>query len=236
MSRHGGAPRDHGRVSAPSSGRRARVKVTRRDGLDEGNTRTSMIAFTRCINLKAILLPESSAPNIPPHALVAILGNKLLRLGHMLSLPAAASSGAPPGTTLSLSSAYPLPVNVGTDGCPGSANVPVTPRDPKQCAAPVAESRGRANISAAIPKAECERVMADVRAYCRSQEPLGDLDLVSDVRTNHAIPSADPLFAPPYSGVVRLHVRPDVLGHPVRHPFVGVLPLPLRRSVPAHLP
>jgi hypothetical protein len=37
------------------------------------------------------------------------------------------------------------------------------------------------NISAAIPKADCERVMADIRGYCRSQMPLGDLDLESFV-------------------------------------------------------
>ena len=96
----------------------------------------------------------------------------------MLSVAAAASSGAPSGSTLSLTPAYPFPVNVGDDGCSGLAKAP---RDPKQCAAPLVSQRGRMNISAAIPKADCERVMADIRGYCRSQMPLGDLDLESFV-------------------------------------------------------
>ena len=99
----------------------------------------------------------------------------------MLCVAAAASSGAPSGTTLSLTPAYPFPVNVGDDGCSGLAKAPPSPRDPKQCAAPLVSPRGRMNISAAIPKADCERVMADIRGYCRSQMPLGDLDLESFV-------------------------------------------------------
>jgi hypothetical protein len=96
----------------------------------------------------------------------------------MLSVAAAASSGVPSGSTLSLTPAYPFPVNVGDDGCSGLAKAP---RDPKQCAAPLVSQRGRMNVSAAIPKADCERVMADIRGYCRSQMPLGDLDLESFV-------------------------------------------------------
>ena len=97
----------------------------------------------------------------------------------MLSAAAAASSGAPSGSTLSLTPAYPFPVDVGDDGC---SKAPASPRDPKQCAAPLASRpRGPMNISAPIPKADCERVMADIRGYCRSQMPLGDLDLESFV-------------------------------------------------------
>ena len=93
---------------------------------------------------------------------------------HML-LVCTASSAAPSGSALSLTSAYPFPVHVGDDGCSGLAKAP---RDPKQCATPLAaHPRGRVNISTSIPKAECERVMADVRGYCHSQMPLGDLDL-----------------------------------------------------------
>ena len=97
----------------------------------------------------------------------------------MLSAAAAASSGAPSGSTLSLTPAYPFPVDVGDDGC---SKAPASPRDPKQCAAPLASRpRGPMNISTPIPKADCERVMADIRGYCRSQMPLGDLDLESFV-------------------------------------------------------
>ena len=99
----------------------------------------------------------------------------------MLSAAAAASSGAPSRSTLSLTPAYPFPVNMGDDGCSGLAKAPPSPRDPKQCAAPLVSPKGRMNISAAIPKADCERVMADIRGYCRSQMPLGDLDLESFV-------------------------------------------------------
>merc|ERR1740133_845641 len=99
----------------------------------------------------------------------------------MLSAAATASSGAPSGSTLSLTPAYPFPVNMGDDGCSGLAKAPPSPRDPKQCAAPLVSPKGRMNISAAIPKADCERVMADIRGYCRSQMPLGDLDLESFV-------------------------------------------------------
>ena len=109
-----------------------------------------------------------------------------------VSHAAAAATDAPPA--MSLTSAYPFAVNQDDGLCPGLQLKRVRkPCPPNSDPMPEPPKKGMnwtwtennklvqptrpVNISSSIPKASCERVLADVRSYCAVQMPMGDLFL-----------------------------------------------------------
>jgi len=109
-----------------------------------------------------------------------------------VSHAAAAATDAPPA--MSLTSAYPFAVNQDDGLCPGQQlkgerkpcprNRDPMPEPPKKGMNwtwtennKLVKPPNPVNISSSIPKASCERVLADVRSYCAAQMPMGDLFL-----------------------------------------------------------
>ena len=102
----------------------------------------------------------------------------------MLATAASSSTGLPSsspgqGTSFgSLSAAYPLLLNPKESACPGASAVAnETLLSHTRCGAEVQRKVGRASLSPDIPMHECRRVLADLRDYCSTQQPLGDVDL-----------------------------------------------------------
>ena len=102
----------------------------------------------------------------------------------MLATAASSSTGLPSmspgqsGSFGSLSAAYPLLVNPTESACPGAgAGANETLPSRTRCSAEVSRQVGRASLSPDIPMRECQRVLADLRDYCATQQPLGDVDL-----------------------------------------------------------